>query len=110
MLNDRSAVPPTCPAGMQLTGARCQMTPDRNGWCPPMQREDDHCMGGATLPPSARSLVAHALMLAKPGAVSAEYARLFNGTYAAELFANASLADVKAWAALNPTFSTGVKK
>jgi hypothetical protein len=61
---DRSAVPRTCPAGMQLMDARCQTDPDRNGVCPfSLHREGDRCVGGATMPPSASLLAANALML-----------------------------------------------
>jgi serpin B len=97
---DRSAVPPTCPAGMQLIGARCRVSPMAGGWCPPgMQREGVQCMGGATFSPSAKLLVANELVLPKPGAVAADYASLLKDKYAAELFDNTRLADVNAWVA-----------
>jgi serpin B len=97
---DRSAVAPTCPPDMQLVGSRCRTAPMAGSRCmPPMQREGDDCMGGATFTPSARLLVANALMLPKPGTVGVDYARLLNDKYAAELFENAKLADVNAWVA-----------
>lgn len=100
---DRSALPPTCPAGMQLTGGRCQTDPDRGGYCPfSTKREGDRCMGGATFPPSASLLVANALMLPKAGVISADYSGLLRDKYAAEVFANASLADVNGWVARKP--------
>jgi serpin (serine protease inhibitor) len=97
---DRSAVPPTCPGGMQLIDARCQTNPDRNGWCPfSMSRVGDRCIGGATFPPSASLLAANALMLLNSPPVSADYAGLLKDKYAAEVFLNASLADVNGWVA-----------
>lgn len=89
-----------CPAGMQLTGGRCEANPDANGWCPfSTRREGDRCRGGATFPPSAELLVANALMLLNSPSVSADYAGLLKDKYAAEVFRNASLADVNGWVA-----------
>jgi hypothetical protein len=70
---DHSAVPPTCPSGMQLSGERCMINALAEGRCPSStQREGTQCFGGATFPASARLLVANALMLIKPGLVSPE--------------------------------------
>jgi serine protease inhibitor len=97
---DRSAVPPTCPAGMQAIGARCQTSPDRNGYCPfSLHREGDRCVGGATMSPSASLSVANALMLMNSPPVWADYTGLVKDKYAAEVFQNASLADVNGWVA-----------
>ena len=68
---DKSAVTPTCPAGMELEGQRCRTSPSADGWCPsPMKREGDHCFGGATLAPSAKLLVANALMMIRSESIS----------------------------------------
>jgi serpin B len=95
---DRSATPPTCPAGMQVDGERCRISPSADGRCPlPMQREGEQCFGGATLPPSARLLLANALMVIESKFVSQEYAALLKDSYAAELLKQPTLADINRW-------------
>jgi len=95
---DRSAVPPTCPPGMQLRDGRCWINPLASAACPPStHREGEQCVGGATFPASAKLLVANALMLRRPGLVAGDYASLLKEKYAAELFENAGLADINAW-------------
>jgi serpin B len=95
---DRSADAPSCPAGMQLSGNRCRMRPERDGWCPrPMQREGEYCVGGATPPASARLLAANALMVFQPELVSRSYAALLQDKHAAELIQRPTLAELNAW-------------
>jgi serpin B len=97
---DKSAVPPTCPAGMRLNGRRCEASPGANGLCEfPAQREGGLCTTAPTsYPPSARLSVANALMLTSPdGFVAESYKTLLRDRYAAEVFRNATLADVNGW-------------
>ena len=95
---DKSAVTPTCPAGMELEGQRCRTSPSADGWCPPpMKREGDQCFGGATLAPSAKLLVANALMMIRSESISPEYAALLKDQYAAEVFQKATLSDINRW-------------
>lgn len=95
---DRSAVPPTCPDGMQLIGERCMTNASADGHCPfSLRPEGTQCFGGATLPASARLLVANALMLNKAGVASLNYAALLQNKYKAELFEDAGLATINDW-------------
>jgi serpin B len=96
---DKSAVPPTCPAGMRLNDRRCEAGPGANGLCQfPAQREGGLCITAPTYPPSAKLLVADALMLTGHGGFVAEsYEALLRDKYAAEVFRNATLADVNGW-------------
>jgi leukocyte elastase inhibitor len=88
---DRSAAPPTCPAGTTLNGTRCE--------CPTPPRAGERCSAGAAiLAPTAKLLAANALMLTKGGdLVSQEYAARLKDKYAAEIFQNAALADINGW-------------
>jgi serpin B len=97
---DKSAVPPpTCPAGMRLNDRRCEAGPGANGLCQfPAQREGGLCITAPTYPPSAKLSVADALMLTGHGGFVAEsYEALLRDKYAAEVFRNATLADVNGW-------------
>jgi serpin B len=97
---DKSAVPPTCPAGMRLNDRRCEASLGANGLCEfPAQREGRLCTTAPTsYPPSAKLSVADALMLTSHGGFVAEsYEALLSDKYAAEVFRNATLADVNGW-------------
>jgi serpin B len=95
---DRSAVPPTCPPGMQLRDGRCWINPLASAGCPPStHREGEQCAGGATFPASAKLLLANALMLSRQGLVSADFVSLLKDKYAAELLENAGVAEINAW-------------
>ena len=50
---DKSAAPPTCPAGMRVNDRRCEASPGANGRCQfPAQREGGRCVAAPTYPPS----------------------------------------------------------
>jgi serpin B len=98
---DHSTAPPVCPPGATVNGRNCEMRPAgdmanqcRNG----MLLQGDRCVGAGTVPPSARLLAANALMLVKPGDVmSPDYIATLQTKYAAEVFADANLADINGW-------------
>jgi len=96
---DRSGAPPSCPAGATLTAGKCQ-APARGTQCPPGMRLDgSRCIGDGIVPPSVRLLAANALMLIKRGdLVSDDYADTLKTRYGAEVFRDASLNDINAWA------------
>jgi serpin B len=87
-----------CPAGMRLKGERCEAEPDSDTGCPfPSGLMDDICVAAPRPPqPSAKLLVANALMLAR-GSVAKSYAALLKDRYAAEVFQRASLETVNGW-------------
>ena len=94
---DKSAVPPTCPAGLKLAGERCEGQPTAGGGCPfPASRNGESCVATPRFPPSAKLLVANALMLAG-GEVAKNYAALLKDRYRAEVFERASLDTVNGW-------------
>ena len=94
---DQDAVPPSCPQGMRLNGRNCEQAPGANGQCLlPARRVGDICEASPILRPSAKLLVANALMLAN-ASVSKDYAGLLKDKYAAELFQKATLGDVNGW-------------
>jgi leukocyte elastase inhibitor len=96
---DKSAAPPTCPAGMRVNDRRCEGSPGANGRCQfPAQREGELCVAAPTYPPSAKLAVANALMLTRHGGLVAKsYEALLKDKYAAEVFRNATLDDVNGW-------------
>jgi leukocyte elastase inhibitor len=96
---DKSATPPTCPAGMRLNDRRCEASPGANGLCQfQARREGELCTALPTYPPSAKLSVADALMLTGQGGfVAKSYEVLVKDKYAAEIFRNATLADVNEW-------------
>lgn len=94
---DKGDVPPTCPPGMQLAGERCAGKPTAAGGCPfPGRRDGDLCVATPRFPPSAKLLVANALMIAG-GPVAKDYAALLKDRYRAEVFERAGLATVNDW-------------
>jgi serpin B len=94
---DQDAVPPSCPPGMRLNARNCEQAPAANGQCMlPARRVGDICEASPILRPSAKLLVANALMLAN-ASVSKDYAGLLKDKYAAELFQKATLGDVNGW-------------
>jgi len=94
---DKSDVPAICPPGMQLDGERCQAQPTANGGCPfPANRDGETCVATPRFPPSAKLLVANALMLAS-GHVAKDYSALLKDRYAAEIFQRANLDTVNGW-------------
>ena len=94
---DKSEVPPTCPPGLKLAGERCEGQPTAGGNCPfPASRNGEICVATPRFPPSAKLLVANALMLAG-GEVAKDYSALLKDRYAAEIFQKASLETVNGW-------------
>jgi serpin B len=94
---DKSGVPPICPADMRLQGERCEGKPRATGGCPfPASRLGDVCVANPRMPPSAKLLVANALMLAS-GHVAKDYAALLKDRYRAEVFQRATLETVNDW-------------
>jgi serpin B len=96
---DKSAVRPTCPAGMRVNARRCEASLGPNGLCRfPATREGAMCVAALKYPPSAKLAVADALMLTKHGSlVSNSYQVLLKDKYAAEVFQNATLAEINGW-------------
>jgi serpin B len=94
---DKSEVPPVCPPAMRLAGERCEMQPSPQGDCPfPASQVGDICVASPRFPPSAKLLVANALMLAG-GHVAKDYAALLKDRYAAKVFQGANLETVNGW-------------
>lgn len=94
---DRSKLTPTCPAGMRLERARCVAQPNPDGTCSFVsRREGGSCVANPRYPPSAKLLVANALMLAH-AEVSPGYAGLLKEKYGAEVFHGAGLDTVNGW-------------
>ncbi len=94
---DKSGVAPSCPPGMTLNGARCEAKPDAQGVCNfPAGRVAELCVAEPRHTPSAKLVVANALMMAGAN-VSPDYAALLKDKYAAELFHRASLDTVNGW-------------
>jgi serpin B len=94
---DKSGIRPNCPSGMTLQGERCQAKPTAAGNCPfPANRVGEACVATPSFPPSAKLLVANALMLG--GAhVAKDYKTLLKDRYAAEVFERANLDTVNGW-------------
>jgi serpin B len=94
---DKGDVAPTCPSGMALSGERCEAKPTANGGCPfPASRNGEMCVATPRFAPSAKLLVANALMLAG-GSVDKSYSALLKDRYSAEIFERASLETVNGW-------------
>jgi serpin B len=94
---DKSDRRPTCPPGMSLEGERCEAKPTAAGNCPfPANRAGEICVATPSFPPSAKLLVANALMLARAD-VAKDYKALLKDRYAAEVFEQASLDTVNGW-------------
>jgi serpin B len=94
---DKSEAPPTCPLAMRLQGERCETQPTAAGGCLfPASRSGEVCVTTPRYAPSAKLLVANALMLAG-GEVAKDYALLLKQRYAAEVFQRASLDTVNGW-------------
>jgi len=93
---DRSRVAPLCPEGMRLLGERCEMERSTDARCPPRARSDEgFCFAVPQPLPSAKVVVANALMLTlKDSPVSSDYIALIKDKFAAELFQDASLAQI----------------
>jgi serpin B len=100
---DRSNAPPTCPLGATVVGRNCEMRPagDMANQCRyGLLLQGTRCVGPGQSPPSAKLLVANALMLHKRGDVIApDYITLLKTRYAAEVFQQATLEDVNSWVA-----------
>lgn len=94
---DKSETPPTCPATMHLAGKRCEGKPTAKGFCPfGANRSGDLCVANPRFAPSAKLLVANALMIAG-GHVDKDYSALLRDRYAAEVFQDAGLDTVNGW-------------
>jgi serpin B len=95
---DRSKVPPTCPQAMLLKGERCEARPGADGQCMFLaHRIGEDCVASPRFAPSAKLLVANALMLSAGAPVAADYAGLLRNRYAAEVFAGAGADTVNGW-------------
>ncbi len=100
---DRSTAPPICPPGATVNGRNCEMRPaaDATNQCRyGLTLQGDRCTGPAQFPPSAKLLVANALMLTKRGDLIADdYISTLKTKFAADVFQNASLDVVNNWVA-----------
>jgi serpin B len=86
-----------CPPSMRLKGDRCEAEPDSDTGCPhPSGQAGDICIAEPKITPSAKLLVANALMFAR-GQVAKNYAALIKDRYSAEVFQRASLETVNGW-------------
>jgi serpin B len=95
--HNKSHVPPICPPRLRLDGERCVAEPNPDTGCPfPASRVGDICVATPRFPPSAKLLVANALMIAG-GHVAKDYSDLLKERYAAEVFPRASLDTVNGW-------------
>ena len=82
---------------MRLAGERCEAEPNPDSGCPfPAGRVGEICVATPRFAPSAKLLVANALMLAG-GEVAKDYSALLKDRYAAEVFQRASLETVNGW-------------
>ena len=89
----RRPVRPAC--GSRASAAR--PSPTATGNCPfPANRSGEICVATPRFPPSAKLLVANALMLGAAD-VAKDYAALLKDRYAAEVFRGASLDTVNGW-------------
>ncbi|MBX9774582.1 MAG: hypothetical protein K2Y71_09225 [Xanthobacteraceae bacterium] len=94
---DKSDKPPVCPSGMTLEGERCEAKPTAAGNCPfPANRTGESCVATPHFLPSAKLLVANALMLSS-AVVAKDYRALLKDRYAAEVFERAGLDTVNGW-------------
>jgi serpin B len=94
---DKSDTAPICPPRMQLKGERCEAEFRSDTGCPfPSGRQGEACVAAPRVPPSAKLLVANALMLGG-GEVAKDYKALLRERYAAELFHRATLDTVNDW-------------
>jgi serpin B len=98
---DRSGQPPICPPQASLIGGHCEATPTRERFCPyGLELENQRCVGPGTAMPSAKILIANALMLHKNGhLISADYVTSLKSRYSAEVFNDAGLGDINGWVA-----------
>jgi serpin B len=100
---DRSAAPPACPPGATVVGRNCEMRPagDMANQCRyGLVLQGTRCVGPGQTAPSARLLAANALMLLKRGdLIAPDYITLLKTRYAAEVFQQATLADINGWVA-----------
>jgi len=95
----KRAEPARCVGDMQLNGDRCEAQAPASGNCPPPTRRDgERCVTPAIVLPSAKLLVANALMrTGSSDVVSTDYAALLKEKYSAEVFSSAGLAEVNGW-------------
>jgi serpin B len=93
---DKSRSLPVCPEGMQLAGPRCEMQRSSDARCPPRTPlEDALCFATPERLPSAKVVVANALVLTRKDApVSSDFVALVKDKFAAELFQDAALAEI----------------
>jgi serpin B len=97
---DRSATAPACPEGMRRNAERCEGALPANGQCSfPARREGGLCVAVPPAPPSAKLVVADALMLPQPGVLSKDYIALLKDKYAAEVFEGVGLEQINGWVA-----------
>ncbi len=98
---DRSAIPATCPAGLQFNGTECEGRPSANGACPAGYQRDDGCIAPARRPPSAALKAANALMLLRQNGdmIAPAFAALLEQDYRAQVFRGAGLDEINRWVA-----------
>jgi serpin B len=95
---DKTSDKDYCPAGTVWTGKRCEGAPAAERTCaPPTKLEGQVCVGEPRFP-SAKLLIANALMLGKEGGlIAAPYRALVKEKYAGEIYERAGLAQINEW-------------
>ena len=96
---DKSAATPTCPPEMRFIEKQCEGAQSTGSYChPPYRAEGDKCVGSPPAFPSAKLVVANALLLAADNDfVTKEYAALLKDSFAAEIFTTSTLDDINKW-------------
>jgi serpin B len=99
ILNGYDKAQPSCPGQFKLADGHCEAPVRSDGGCPfPAKRVGNLCVASARMPPSAKLLVANALMLSA-GTVMPAYETLVRDQYGAEVFRGATLDTVNGWVA-----------
>lgn len=96
---DASAAPPKCPPSATFSDGQCEAPKRAGGSCPfPLQAKGDMCVAPPAPRPSAKVAAANALAIGSGGPpVAADYLKLLQRDYAAEVFRNATMTDVNDW-------------
>jgi serpin B len=96
---DASAAPPKCPPPASFSDGQCEAPKRAGGSCPfPLQAKGETCVAPPEARPSAKVAAADALAIGSGGPpVAADYLKLLERDYAAEVFRNATMTDVNDW-------------